>query len=82
MDQKELQEVFNEINKILTEKKATLSDVRIISVQLQDMVENYKLQGAIRDLQEFLIDTKEISKEQIEEYIKNKNITPGPNDKS
>jgi len=82
MDQKELQEVFNEINKILTEKKATLSDVRIISVQLQDMVENYKLQGAIRDLQEFLIDTKVISKEQIEEYIKNKNITPGPNDKS
>jgi len=82
MDQKELQEVFNEINKILTEKKATLSDVRIISVQLQDMVENYKLQGAIRDLQEFLIDTKVISKEQIEEYIKNKNITLGPNDKS
>lgn len=78
MDQEKLQEVFNKINAILTAEHATLSDVRIISVQLQDMVENYKLQNAIRDFQVFLIDQKVVSKEQIDEYIKNKTLKVNP----
>ena len=74
MEQKELQDVFNEINKLLTERHATLSDVRIISVQLQDMVENYKLQNAVRDFQMFLIDSKVITQQNVDDFLKNKTL--------
>lgn len=72
MEAEKLQEIFNLINRELATNHATLSEVRMISVQLQDMVENYKLQAAIKDFQEFLLENKIITKEQIEEYIKNK----------
>ncbi len=78
MDQQQLEKVFGQINKILQESNATLSDVRIISVQLQDMVENYKLENAIRDLQTFLIESKTITEEQIKEYIQNKKPKDNP----
>lgn len=78
MNQQKLQELFERIDSLLHENNATLSDVRIISMQLQDMVENYKLQNAIRDFQTFLVENKTITQEDVDKYIQNKNPKVNP----